>query len=526
MIPRATTIALLASAVVMPHLAATPEGVDGMLSFSNGDQLHGRFIGITPDSRLQWQRDDLEATPAFEFGKIRRIVLRGGRPASPLTSISHAALVNGDRIPGTIVSLDDEHAVLETEFAGTLTIPRGHLGMIAPNPFGGRVAYQGPFNTDLWEIAAPQDAQPPEPADEDDEEAPAPDEETTTDPPADPEGWTHSGAAWYWPGKGDTTALIRRGDMGDRSILRCHVSWKSRISLAIAFHADFQQRPPAAADDPEEDEDEIQRRARNRRVHPGDTSIYPEVFGNCYVVQLNPTHAMLFRSSMAEDGTPQVDRLQTHHSNVRLGESGSAIVEIRANRSSGEIVLFIDGDFVAQWSETGNINNERPQDAYAGRGDGFGFLMQTTGTAARITDVIVADWNGMPDAARSLQIDEADIVLLSNGTDRFSGTVTSIADGGVSLTGRYGDFRFPVDEVSEIRFARNSLASVPDATPGQIRLRIHPLGILSGTPISANTTSLAILNPSCGQINVDLDPVILIENHDAHSFLDAWDPEF
>ena len=502
-------------ALAADHAAAATapgQGIEALLSFTNGDQLHGRYLGFNEDRRLLWERDDLMAAPEFGLSNIRRIILRNGRPEAAVPVSTQVSTVHGDRIPGEIIALDDEQLVLETTFAGTIVIARDRVESLAPNPYGGRIFYQGPFAGDEWDSLDPisrvverSDRGDGDDADGDDEES----------------GWTHSGAAWYWPGKGSPTALVRRDGVPESMVLRCHVAWKSRISLAIAFHADF-KRPPMA----EEGEDGENPRQQPRRFHPGDTGIYSDFFGNSYVLQLNPTHAMMFRVSVDDEGGSSVERMQTSFNNVRLGDSGTALVEIRASRATGEISLFINDEFVAQWSEIGHLHDDSVAHPYVGAGSGFGFFMQSLDSIARITDVTVAHWNGMPDAARSMQTDEHDIVLLTNGADRFSGKVKGISNGRLSLTGRYGDFDFPIDEVAEIRFARESISPGESAPQDQIRIHLHPHGLITGAPITGDASRIRLEHPSCGQIDVGLSTAVMIDLNEGHSFLDGWDPDF
>ena len=124
-----------------------------LLRFTNGDQLHGSFQGLKDGPRAIWKRDDVAAPVDFETAQLRHIVLRGGKPARPLTSLSHVALVSGDSLPGTVTELDDETLTLDTSYAGILKIPRNQVVRLAPSPLGGRLHYHGPFIEDEWKMA-------------------------------------------------------------------------------------------------------------------------------------------------------------------------------------------------------------------------------------------------------------------------------------------------------------------------------------------------------------------------------------
>ncbi len=494
---------LILFALTKVAFASEKDGVEALLAFDNGDQLHGHYLGFA-EKRLIWKRGDLAKQAEFDPANLRRVIFRNGRPESPLKRISHVATIHGDRIPAEVVSLDGESLVLESGYAGRLEIPRSHIGMLAPMPYGGRMIYQGPFAADDWRVLELQGLVAGE------SEVAAEEE---------PGGWTHAGAAWYWPANSPVKGLALERDIPASMLIRCHISWKSRISLALAFHADFKAPPQDEAD-----EEELP--GARRRIHLADSNIYAGLFGNSYVLQVNPTHALLYRSVVDDEGGMRVERMQTTFNNVNLGESGAADLEIRASRITGEISLFINDEFVAQWSEIGHIDGAGgPAHEYAGLGGGMGFLVQSPNAAIRISDIVVCEWNGMPDAARSMQMDDQDVVLLTNGTDRFSGKIENIRDGRVSIAGRYGDFDFPFDDVAEIRFARNGLATPVPAPSGSIRLRSHPVGLMTGIPLSGDGSQIRLDHPSFGIINVDLAPVVMMEMQLGESFLDAWDPD-
>ncbi|HEX7261345.1 MAG TPA: hypothetical protein VF258_05980, partial [Luteolibacter sp.] len=334
-----------------------------------------------------------------------------------------------------------------------------------------------------------------------------------------PGRWIFSGSAWYWPGKQSGTAVLRENAMPDRSILRFDLAWKSRLAIAIGFHADFAKPKPA---EEVQNDAQIQRRGP-LKFAPGDSTILPMVFGNSYVLQIFSTHMMLFRTTVSEEGRPAVERVQINGNSIRLGDSGKATFEIRSNRRTGEITLFINEEFIVQWSEGGTVPRDPAN--YAGKGNGFGFVVQTEDSAVKISDVMVGEWNGMPDSARSLQVDEQDIVLLANGTDRFSGKVDGFSDGKLSLTGKYGRFQIQLDDIAEIRFARNRLAKEVEPASDNLTIQLSPLGRISGRPLAGTAGSISLLHPVCGEIDLKLESAVMLEFQPSTNLIDDWDAD-
>lgn len=491
---------------VVALMAAAPAD---LLRFTNGDQLHGEFEGIHKGPQIVWKRDDLAAPVEFKISQVRQIVLHGGHPIKPQTSLSHVALVNGDRIPGKITALNEKSISLDTDFAGPVTISREQVAMLAPNPLGGRIHYHGPFSADDWEMvnaSFPDGLPPVKPGDaEKDDDAPG--------------RWSFNGAAWYWQNKLTGTALIHKNVMPERAILRFDLAWKNRLSIAVGFQADF-ARPKQGKDDAEPKNAP----AKVQRFMPGDSAVLPVLFGNAYVMHIFSSHLMLYRTSVDGHGVSSIGRVQVNSNNARLTDTGKATIEIRSNQKSGLISLFIDGEFVAQWSDGGGAMD--PTKESPATGTGFGFVVQSDNSPVRVSDVMVAEWNGMPDSARSLEVDDHDIVLLANGTDRFAGNVKSFADGKIMLENNYGEFKFPLDDVAEIRFARGKLAKESETPADSMTIRFDPLGQVTGIPATCDGKSLQLLHPFAGELNVALDSAVMLDFQPSNTIIDDWDADF
>lgn len=487
------------------------EGRDDLLRFSNGDQLHGSFLGLGEGPQLIWKRGDLGAPVGFKTSGVRHVVLHGGRPNKALESIAHIGLANGDRIPGVVTAMDAETLTVESGCAGVLRVPRKQVALLAPNPMGGRVHFYGPFSEEGWKMIHPSlpDGLPAaKPGDKEDEDA--------------PKRWNYSGSAWYWSQKGAGTALIREEGLPDRAVLSFQLAWKNRLSLSVGFHADF------AHPKPKEGEGENDERVdRARAFVPGDTSDLPRLFGNSYVLQMYSSYLMLYRTSVKADGKMSIQRVHLNNNNLRLGESSTAKVEIRSNRRNGGISLFINDEFVTQWNDGMLVNPDAEGGAFAGKGSGFGFVVQSEESPVRVSDVVVCEWNGMPDSARSMETEDQDVVLMANGTDRYAGHIKQLdADRKLVFEGKHGQFRFPLEEVAEVRFARNELAAGSEPQADRMVVRLSPIGSISGRPVSGDAAAITLANPALGEIRLSMDPAVMLEFNASNQLTDDWDADF
>lgn len=501
---------------LMLATAAAEEPSPDLLRLTNGE-LEGQFGGIDRNGVLRWEREDGVAPMEFRTDKLRQVILRGARSLKTDSSTSHIELVNGDRIPGAITGLDSENLTVDSPAAGQLVIPRDVVKRIAPNPFGGRLIYAGPFNSNDWKI---DDGSEPK-AENEEEEEPESEQEKEEDGEANAEAdeeevpWRHLGSRWYHVTGGD--ALTLDAGMPTRSIVRFHLDWRGRSPVAIGFHADFAPKPPVVEDDDEEDDGE-----NVRRVVSSMSSL-TKYFGRALVMTLRGNYVTLYKSGYTEDGQPYINTIRAAKRSLQIDDSGSADFELRTDLDEGFISLFVNGEFAMQWY----IDPVDPDDEDSWKpGGGIGFRVDGSDNPLRLSDIIVAEWNGMPDSARSLESEEWDVVLLTNGTDRVSGRVESITDGQLTLEGRYAPLEIPIEDISDIRFAAERLREIESISEDRIRVHFQPIGIVSGVPGIADGGRMSIKSQLMGDLTLDLDSAVILEFREGGNFLDAWGDDY
>lgn len=500
-----------------------------LLRLTNGE-LAGRFGGINRDGVLRWERDDGIAPLEFRTDKVRQIILGGAGSDRTGATTSHIELVNGDRIPATITALDDANLSIESSAAGALVIPRDAVRRIAPNPFGGRLIYAGPFDASEWKI---DDGKDPEPEKTEAEPEKAGAGEAGAEEVADAGGteepvgeseeesagetsWQHLGSRWYRVSGED--AITLDAGMPRRSVFRFRLEWRGRSPIAIGFHADFAPPPP-----PDEAEEDGAPKPPVRRIVSSTTRGLTEYFGRALVMTLRGNYVNLYQTGYAPDGEPHVKSLRSSNRTLSIDDNGEADFELRTDLDEGLISLFVDGEFSMQWQ----LDPFDPEaDDLPLPGGGLGFRVDGDKQPMRVSEIFVAEWNGMPDSARSMQSDERDVVLLTNGTDRVSGTVTSITDGQLTLEGPYAPLVIPIEEIADIRFAGKRLRQAPEASDDRIRIHFQPVGRVSGVPGLTRDGTMELKSMLLGELTVALDHAAILEFRQGGNFLDAWDDDF
>lgn len=528
---------LLSWAALATVIYAAP---DDILRFTNGDQLHGEYRGMSEKGSVLWARQDLAEPLILQSENIRHIILHGAKPEVKIPSYSYVSLSNGDQIPGDVISLEGKNVQIRSHVIGEITLPTSEISAICPNPFGGKLQYAGPFSPEGWDLLNVDDkasangspgmairiddvlngnAMPPK-DDAKDEKGKA------AKKPED--AWQQNGSAWYHL-EGLQT-LARKNTFSEKTMVRFRLSWRDRLSAYVAIHADF-AKAPEKKEAEKDDGKNAKKQAPARQpmvIFNGMQQNVANVFGNALVLNVYQSYFTLTRCGYDTEGNAFTRRIANAQTNVQLPDSGDAVIEIRSDRRSGLLMLFINGQYAAQWEniEPTSTKPEKDREEKAEQqltGNGFAIQCTNAKSPLRLSDMVVADWNGIKDSAYSMSHENRDIILLTNGTDRYSGEITSIKDNKVNFKNAYSELAIPLDEISEIVFAKQDQIEPKDPPSQSITARFYPTGKITGVPVTSNATSLDIDHVNAQKLHIDLATAITLEFNDDNPFLEVME---
>src|SRR4051812_30428782 len=139
----------LASAISAAEKKKAPER--DCLVFRNGDLLYGSLNSIEPEAGVKWSRSDAPQPLLFAREALTEIQLTP-HPGSLTNALSQCIvrLINEDQLQGALVSYDGDKVVLETWYAGRLTIPNKSIAMIVPLGAPRPVIFEGPAGLEGW----------------------------------------------------------------------------------------------------------------------------------------------------------------------------------------------------------------------------------------------------------------------------------------------------------------------------------------------------------------------------------------
>lgn len=543
-----------------PQASKPDPAGDDLILFDNGDVMHGTFGGI--QDGLLWERKDIDRPIKFSIPAIRQVVFKGSSGVVMEKETSFITLVSGDRIPGKIVSLDDKSLVVKSSVVGDLKIPREHIKSLSPNPFDGELFYSGPYNSNGWMILDYRKTKEKDEPKEIAGEEKKPKKEAIQEKgkvKEESSAWIHSGASFY---SLDNRALVYPdANMPDIGRLKFKAEWKGRLNLTLALHSDFTRVLPAEkkeepkAEEAEEIEDDEKPKAEGEQkprkkeqpekqdpaplqkerlvdfrknnafqniawINPSKRT-HADMFGTGYTMTLYSSYPNLSRNYFSETGVARTQRMASVRSNISLSEGGDAEIEIRYNRKESLMILFINGTYAAQWNDLGG---------FPGDGTGFGIVNNTSNARVRISEVMITSWNGMTDSANSMVHPDRDLVLLGNGTDRFSGQVIEIKDGVALLKSAYMNAEIPVKDLSKIVLKKSTSTDLDsddlseDLTWAEEPMTIvyKPFGKIRLNPISAERNLLSGNSPFFGEITVDLSSAAMLRFTEGSPDLSDW----
>lgn len=456
------------------------------VTFTNGDHLHGTYLGLNNADTLSWQHTGAKATIEFSNENLHRILFNHGHPSSALSHNGYVKLTNGDLLPGNIETITSTNVALHTDYAGKLNIPRKFVSSITPQSGSETTIYKGPFTTGDWELI---------------------DEETDTfqqddQIPLADHSWEFHSSAWFSTNK---KGYLKKQDLilPDQYSITFDLYAKSYSGITLIFAADFKQ--------PLE---------QNKKSTVSTINSITNNFGSCLLLRISGTSLTLSQYQFNRDGVPQQERLTSTASNRKMIQNQRSRVNVRVDRSKATIAVYLDQIFVSQW--------QLPKDDPILANNGLGFSSYSSRHLSRISDIIIKKWSGLLDDAISFNHDELDIVLMHNGTDRFSGKVSSINNNKLNLTGSYADYTIPLEEIKELTFAAKTLEPNLEPYAKEVSVRFYNLGHISGIPINTNHTvkdKLSLKSSILGNIEIKTEFLSELRFSDALFTLDTWTTE-
>jgi hypothetical protein len=442
-------------------------GNQDFINFENEDTLHGKFIGFTTSGKIIWKNDSAEKNIAFATQDVRKIVLNNGQKTKPFTHTSYVTLKNLDTIPGKVISLTKDQLNLETDFGGTISIPREKIFDININPLGDRILYRGPFSKDEgWEVRHPANRRSKNLI------------EKTDDEP-----WNLKNFSLNH--EGQPSSILLKSEFPEKYRITFNSYSSHTYYPTFTIMADLRV--------PEYDEDDKDLKQNRSRY----SSSLGNYLGTSLVIRLHPTSSRLTHYGFNEDGALFQKTITNTVSGIsNRGTKTKIFYDVRVDKKSGLIMLYANKRLIGQWLFESFA--KQFQESY------FGYNMQYSKSSAKsvISDIVVSSWNGIRDSALSLENETRDIVMLNNGTDRYSGKVTAISNSVINLKSPYAELVIPQDQVSSVTFSRKKATEPEPRDKNDVAVRFYGTGRITGTLTKAGDNSIFLESKILGKIKI------------------------
>lgn len=448
------------------------------INFENDDTLHGKFIGLTTSGKIIWKNNSAEENIAFNTDGVRKIVLNKGHKTKPFSHTSYVTLKNLDTVPGEIISLTNEQLTLQTDFAGKILIPKEDIFDIYINPVSDKIIYRGPYNPDEgWETKFPSNRISRNLTPEEQEEQ---------------KPWQFKNFSLNH--FGEPSSILLKKDLPDKF----RITFNSYSSMgyypSLVFAADLKV--------PEFDEDDKELQ-QNRSRYMTSLGSY---LGTSLVINLRPTSPSLSQNGFKEDGSQfQINLANLVNNFSTSGTNTKIFYDLRVDKKSGNIMFFANKRMIGNWQIDSLA--EQFQGSY------FGFSMQYNSMATKsvISDIVISSWNGVQDSALSLENESRDIVMLNNGTDRFSGKIISINNSEIALKSAYADLTIPQEQVSSITFSGKKSEQSEPRDKNDVTVRFYGTGKITGILTKGDEGDLLIESKILGKIKLKAEYINSLE---------------
>lgn len=430
----------------------------------NGDILQGKFISFDEKSGLVWRHPNIKPDLKVDPAQIARVTFAPNDKATAKPMRSRAVLTNGDELAGDLTELTDKQLLLNTWYAGRISIDRKAVRTLVPGETPLSVFYEGPRDAKEWVFSnsnqigfggLPQRANLP----------PAALEQMKARASAK---WTFKENSFHSSGSG---AQVGRDfpKMGDKANIEFDVAWGGSLSLYINLLTD---------------------------------NLKSYSMGNTYCLRLSQTSAYMYKY---ENGDGKGLRRSSRIGNtVRYNLNSlkqSARISIRLDRAKKLIVLLINGKQVGEWNDTGK---------FAGKGKGLLFSARTT-YPIRLSNIQLSEWDGQLPADVKLTTEslKEDFIQLAND-DTLTGKLVDIKRGQMNFKPEFSDaIPIPLMRVNLIRLADPKAA--PAAAENPVRATLKGRGQITATLKQWINGKLHLTSPTFGETIIDTNAIESIQ---------------
>jgi len=456
-----------------------------LINFENDDLLHGNFLGFTTSGKIIWKNDFAENNIAFDKSEVRKIVINKGELTKPFSHTSFIKLKNKDIIPGKITSMKDGKLILNTDYSGELSIPSKLISNIEFNPHGNQIIYRGPFaEEDKWHYKYPGQGQEGE-AEKD-----------------KPNSWSLKNFSLQH--KGTSSSIVMKQELPEKFRVMFHCYSNQSYDPSITILADLNV--------PEIDK-ENSTLVQNRSRYKSTVAAY---LGSCLTIRPSSSASMT-HYSYAEDGSIIQNNITN---NIRSTSSRNThekkLYDLRVDTTKGKVMLYVNKKQIGQW----NVNDIITK--LTGKHFGFSLRYGNSTTKSIISDLIITSWNGVTDSALSLENETRDIVMLGNGTDRYSGTITAITNDTVEFKTSYAELTIPHNEINSLNFATKESGEPLELDQENTSIRFYGTGKISGKISKSEDGNITVESKTLGLIKIKSEYISSFEFVDMDQVYDSF----
>ena len=429
----------------------------------SGEMFRGKFLGYDPAQGLKWSHPDfLPKVIHFLPNRVSRLNFKvGPLPTHAKHHNCQLELANGDTIAGDLVRMENGKLIMNTWYAGELSINTAHIKSLKPGFSTSKVFFEGPKDAKNWIFNNGQNGGfqlgkviP---------QLPLGQQKQLRERAAQ----AAKGPTWkFADGAFESTSsnsMVGRQmkETPDRSSTEFDVEWTGSLNLYINFLTD---------------------------------SLTSYSMCNGYCLRLTQSYVYLYRynfNNNAGRGGRVGNNVRVNLANLQ----GNAHVALKMDATKKNIALLINGTVIQKWENLGKFPSE---------GNGLLFTSRTT-SRMKLSRIRVTDWNGnLPEAkAKAKSGPKEDYVLLNNA-DHITGELIGIADGKLQFKSDFGEMAIGLEKVGVIHRARERVKAIPTTT-GMARAIFKGKGSMAMNITGWKDGKVTATSPIFGEASFDAE---------------------